>query len=159
MAIDRFLIAAVTDRLIYASETAFDPEDAGILLGAIPRKPAPRFGFGIFGTRQGGATEGFAAGVGNTTIEDQEKTVAYATDRDSWTRAGQWKLRWHKAGTHQAIEIEQVMADPTGDGRAARIRFDAAGTPIGMDIQVGRKFGLWRIVVIVPGWRPWKRPA
>ncbi len=159
MAIDRFLIAAVTDRLIYASETTFDPADARTLLDAIPRKPAPRFGFSIFGTKPGGTSQGYAAGIGNATIDDKDKTFAYATDRDSWTRAGQWKLRWRRAGMNQAIEIEQVMADPTDDGRSARIHFDSAGNPTGMDIQVSKQFGLWRIVVIVPGWRPWKVPA
>jgi hypothetical protein len=159
MAIDRFLIAAVTDRLIYDSETTFSAEDARVLLDAIPHKPAPRFGFSIFGTKPGGATQGYAAGIGNASIEDKDRPFGYATDTDSWTRAGQWKLRWRKFTPDQAIEIEQVMADPTDEGRSARIHFDAGGNPTGMDIQVPKQFALWRIVLVVPAWRPWKVPA
>lgn len=158
MSTDRFLIAATTDRLIYGSETTFDPADARALLDALPRRPAPKWEFGIFGKMPGGSTQGYAAGVGNTNIEKKERTFEFSTAKDVWTRAGQWKLAWAKKRAGQIVEIQQVMANPEDEGRGARIHYTHDGTPIGMDIQAPRSFGLLNIEVVVPTWRPWKVP-
>ena len=158
--IDRFLIAAVTDRLIYDSETAFDPDDARQLLAAMPRRRPRRFGFGIAGTRAGGSTRGFAAGIGSTEVEDDKRrSFEYHTDADDWVRAGQWKLMWSRDRAGMFIEIEQVMADPFDDGRGARVRYGFDGTPVGMEIQTPRVLRLFMIAIEIAGWKPWKTPA
>jgi len=59
------------------------------------------------------------------------------------------------------VEIEQVMADVTDEGRGAQIRYDRDGAPLAMDIRVNRSFRLfWSpVVIVIPGWRPWKTPV
>jgi hypothetical protein len=158
--IDRFLIAAVTDRLIFDSETVFDPADARILLDALPHRKTRTWGFGMSGKLPGGTTEGFAAGVGSTNVEDEkERSFSFGMRQDSWTRAGQWKLKWSRKRGMQTVEIQQVMADETDEGKGARIHYAADGTPTAMDIQAARSLGLLNIEVVVPRWQPWKRPA
>ena len=160
MPTDRFLIAAVTDRLIYGSETIFDPADARILLDALPRRKVPRWEFGMYGKVPGGSTEGYAAGVGSTTIDDdKERSFAFSTRKDAWIRAGQWKLGWSKRRGMQTIEIEQVMSDMTEEGRSAKIHYTNYGTPTGMDILASKSFALLTIEVVVQIWRPWKVPV
>ncbi len=158
--IDRFLIAAVTDRLIYDSETVFDPADALVLLDALPYRKNASWLFGISGKMPGGSTEGYAAGLGNAKAEDnKDRTFEFSTGKDAWTRAGQWKLmRFRKRGA-QYVEIQQVMADIEDKGRGARIHYSADGTPTAMDIQDSREFGLLNISVVIPAWRPWKVPG
>jgi hypothetical protein len=159
---DRFVIAAAVDRLIYDSDTDFNPDDARVLLGALPRKPSPWIQLGVAGKMSGGSSRGFAAGVGDVQIKDEnERRFQYATGADAYTRAGQWKLLWIGKRNRQYVEIEQVMADPTDDGRGALISYQADGTPIRMDIRFNRSFRLfWSpVVVMFPGWKPWKTPA
>ena len=160
MAIDRFLLAAVTDRLIYGSETVFEPDDARILLDALPRRKLPFWQFGIAGTLPGRSTRGYAAGIGSTKIEDgKDRTFEYSTHKDAWTRAGQWKLLWFRKRATQFVEIQQFMADPTQEGRGARIRYTPTGTPKSMDIRDAREFGLLNVSLVFPVWRPWKLPG
>ncbi len=159
---DRFVIAATVDRLIYDSETTFNPDDAGVLLDALPRKPSPWIQLGIAGKMSGGSTKGFAAGVGDVSIkDDKERQFQYNSSEDAYTRAGQWKLMWIGKRGRQYVEIEQVMADATDDGRGALICYEADGTPIRMDIRFNRSFRLfWSpVVVMFPGWKPWKMPV
>jgi hypothetical protein len=157
MAIDRFLLAAVTDRLIYGSETVFDPDDARILLDALPHRKKSSWQFGISGKLPGATTEGYAAGVGSTKMEDEkERTFEYATGKDDWSRAGQWKTMWFRKRGMQFVEIQQVMSDPGDEGRGARIQFTGDGMPVSMDIQDARTFALLNISVVFPVWRPWK---
>lgn len=158
--IDRFLIAAVTDRLIYDSETVFDPEDARVLLDALPHRRSPRWGVGIAGKLPGGSTQGYAAGHGTTKIKDKkDRSFSYSTDADVYTRAGQWKLLWWRNRRGQFVSIDQVMADAMDEGRGARIRYSDDGTPTAMDIRVARTFRLVNIHLVIPGWKPWKVPA
>lgn len=158
---DRLLVAALADRLIYDSETVFDPDDARALLALIPQGRTPWIEFDVRGKMSGGSTRGVSPGVGDVRLDDADRTFSYSSVQDRYTRAGQWKLIWTGRKNGQAIEIEQVMADPTTEGRAARLRFGRDGTPVGMDIQIDRSFRLfWSPVVIaIPGWRPWKTPA
>ena len=106
---DRFVIAATVDRLIYGNEETFDPDDAKVLLQALPRKRSPWIQLGIAGKMSGGSTKGFAA----------------------------------------------------DDGRGALLCFDADGTPLRMEIRFNRSFRLfWSpVVIMIPGWKPWKTPA
>jgi hypothetical protein len=159
---DRFVIAATVDRLIYDSDTSFDAEDARLLLNSLPRKRSPWLQLGVAGKMSGGSSRGFAAGVGDVRIEpDKPRRFEYTTGSDAYTRAGQWKLMWIGKRTRQFVEIEQVMADATDDGRGALICYEADGTPIRLDIRVNRSFRLfWSpVMVVIPGWKPWKLPA
>lgn len=158
---DRFVIAATVDRLIYGDENTFDADDARLLLDALPRKPSPWIQFGVAGKMSGGSTKGFAAGVGDVRIKDgKDRQFQYISGGDAYTRAGQWKLMWIRKSNRQFVEIEQVMADATDEGRAALICYEPNGTPIRMDIRFNRSFRLfWSpVVVMFPGWKPWKTP-
>ncbi|HUN42606.1 MAG TPA: hypothetical protein VMU81_20115 [Acetobacteraceae bacterium] len=160
--VDRLLITAVVDRLVYDDPETFSAEDARTLLAALPRKRVPWIEIGAKGQVSGGSARGYAAGVGNVKVEDPDaRKFDVSTSSDAYTRAGQWKLLRYdrRAGTH--VEIEQVMADPLDEGRGARLRYAPGGTPLGMDIRVVRNLQLlfsW-IILQVPGWRPWKQPA
>jgi hypothetical protein len=159
---DRFLIAATVDRLIYDSDTTFSAADARVLLDQVPRKPSPWLQLGIAGKMSGGSTRGFAAGVGDVSVKDEkDRQFVYNSANDAYTRAGQWKLLWIGKRTCQYIEIEQVMADPTDEGRGALVCYEADGTPTRMDIRFNRSFRLfWSpVIVVIPGWKPWKTPV
>jgi hypothetical protein len=159
--VDRFVIAAVVDRLIYDNDDTFSAEDARVLLDALPRRPSPWIQLGVAGKMSSGSSRGFAAGVGDVQIkDDRERQFEFSTGGDAYTRAGQWKLMWIGKHTRQYVEIEQVMADATDDGRGALISYEADGTPIRMDIRFNRAFRLfWSpLVLVFPGWKPWKTP-
>jgi hypothetical protein len=159
---DRFQIAALTDRLIYDSETHFSPDDARALLDLLPRKASPWFQFGFAGKTSGGSQRGYAAGVGDVSIkDDKDRPFTYSSAEGAYTRAGQWKVMWIGRRGRQFVEIEQVMADATDDGRGAMIAYASDGTPVGMDIRVNRawRLPLTPLVISIPGWRPWKLPA
>jgi hypothetical protein len=159
---DRFVIAATVDRLIYGDENTFGADDARLLLDALPRKPSPWIQLGVAGKMSGGSSRGFAAGVGDVRIKDgKDRHFEYSTGADAYTRTGQWKLMWIGKRASQFVEIEQVMSDATDDGRGALICYEPDGTPTRMDIRVNRSFRLfWSPVVIMfPGWKPWKTPV
>ncbi len=157
---DRFQVAAAVDRLIYADEATFDPDDARLVLAQLPRVSSPWFQFGIAGKFSGGSRKGFAAGVGDVRIKDKERQFEYSSANDAYSRAGQWKLMWIGRRGRQFVEIEQVMADVTDEGRGAMICYDALGGPLRMDIRVNRSFSLfWTpMLIVIPGWKPWKVP-
>ncbi len=159
---DRFVIAATVDRLIYGDAATFDQDDARLLLDVLPRKPSPWIQLGVAGKMSGSSTKGFAAGVGDVQIKgEKDRQFQYNTGNDAYTRAGQWKLMWIGKRTRQYVEIEQVMADATDDGRGALICYESDGTPIRMDIRFNRSFRLfWApVVLMLPGWKSWKTPA
>ncbi len=153
------MIAAIVDRLIYGSETGFDPEDARVLLDALPHRKTPRFEIGVIGRIKGGTSQGYAAGVGSVKVDDKNnRDFAFSTSKDATTRAGQWKLLWSGSRRGQMVEIEQVMSDVIEDGRGARVLYDLMGEPMAMDIRVTRAFKFFAIVLMFPAWKPWKMP-
>ncbi|MBS0638859.1 MAG: hypothetical protein JSS43_03240 [Proteobacteria bacterium] len=159
---DRFLIAALTDRLIYDDDTTFSADDARQLLAALPRKRSPWFQLGIAGKMSGGSSRGFAAGVGDVQVKDKkDRTFEYNSAADAFTRAGQWKLMVLTRRGRMFVDIEQVMADVGDEGRGALISYDLDGKPLAMDIRVNRSWRLfWSpVVVVIPGWKPWKTPV
>ncbi len=160
--IDRFLIAAIVDRLIYADDATFSVDDARQLLDALPRQRSPWIQLGIAGKMSGGSSRGFAAGVGDVEIKsDKDRQFQYNSADGAYTRAGQWKLMLVSKRSRQFVEIEQVMADATDEGRGALICYEADGTPIRMDIRFNRSYRLfWSpVVFVIPGWKPWKTPS
>ena len=160
--IDRLVVAAIVDRLIYGSEETFSADDARQLLDALPRGRLPWLEFGAKGKVSGGSARGFAAGVGNVRVEDEnQRQFDVGTAAGAYVRAGQWKLLRDDRRSGSNVEIEQVMADASDEGRGARIRYAADGAPAGMDIRVVRSVKLlvsWFILQL-PGWRPWKTPV
>jgi hypothetical protein len=159
---DRFLIAATVDRLIYGDDTTFSVDDAQVLLDALPRKRSPWLQLGIAGKMSGGSTRGFAAGVGDVEVKsNKDRQFQYNTAANAYTRAGQWKLLVITRRTRTFVEIEQVMSDPTDEGRGALLCYGPDGTPMRMDIRFIRSFRLfWSpVVIVIPGWKPWKTPA
>jgi hypothetical protein len=160
--VDRFVIAATIDRLIYDSDLTFNPDDARLLLSALPRRKSPWFELGLVGKYSGGSAKGFAAGVGSVKVkDDKERQFRYSTAADAYTRIGQWKLIWRQGRARQYVEIEQVMANAIDDARGAQIHYAGDSTPLSMDIRVNRSFRLfWSpIIVVIPGWQPWKSPS
>jgi hypothetical protein len=159
---DRFLIAATVDRLIYGDDATFSTDDARALLGQVPRRASPWIQFGVVGKMSGGSAKGFAAGVGDVKVkDDKDRQFEYNSANDAYTRAGQWKLLWIGKRTRQYIEIEQVMADATDEGRGALVCYGSDGEPLRMDIRVNRSLRLfWSpVIVVIPGWKPWKTPG
>ena len=158
---DRFQVAAAVDRLIYGDDATFDPDDARLVLAQLPRGHSPWLQFGVAGKMSGGSRKGFAAGVGDVRIKDRERQFEYHSANDAYSRAGQWKLMWIGRRGRQYVEIEQVMADVTDEGRGAMVCYDASGKPLRMDIRVNRSFRLfWTpMLVVIPGWKPWKVPV
>jgi hypothetical protein len=160
--VDRFVIAATVDRLIYGDENTFQPADARSLLDALPKRRMPWFEIGMAGKMSGGSRRGYAAGIGDVRVKDErDRQIEYSSSAGHYTRIGQWKLLWYGKRLRQFVEIEQVMADFTDEGRGARISYTKDGTPIGMDIQINRSLSiLWSsFVIVVPAWKPWKTPA
>jgi hypothetical protein len=160
--LDRFLISAIVDRLIYGDDTTFSAEDAKLLLGALPRKRSPWIQLGVAGKMSGGSTRGFAAGVGDVEVKNhKDRQFQYSTAADAYTRAGQWKLLLIRKRSGQFVEIEQVMSDATDEGRGALICYRSDGTPLRMDIRFNRSFRLfWSpVVIVIPSWKPWKMPG
>lgn len=160
--VDRLLITAIVDRLIYGDPDSFSADDARSLLAALPRRHVPWVEVGAKGKVSGGSASGFAAGVGNVKVQDDRaRKFDVSTSSDAYTRAGQWKLLRYDRRLGTNVEIEQVMADPLDEGRGARLRYRADGTPVGMDIRVVRNVRLlfsWFILQL-PGWRTWKQPT
>lgn len=158
---DRFQVAAAVDRLIYGNEETFDPADARLLLAQLPRKASPWIQLGVAGKVSGGSRRGYAAGVGDVKIkDDKDRQFEFHSAGDAYTRAGQWKLMWIGKRGRQYVEIEQVMADATDEGRGALVSYTADGEPLGMDMRINRSFRiLWSpVVVVIPGWKAWKHP-
>ena len=144
------------------NDAPFSAEDARVLLDQLPRKASPWFQLGIAGKISGGSSRGFAAGVGDVQLADDKKRQFHYNSADgAYTRAGQWKLMWVGKRGRQFVEIEQVMADATDEGRGALICYSADGQPLRMDIRFSRSFRLfWSpVVLVIPGWRPWKTPG
>jgi hypothetical protein len=131
------------------------------LLDALPHRRTPLLALGVSGKISGGSQRGYAAGIGSVKVkDDKDRQFEYSSSPDAYTRAGQWKLIWYRKRSRQFINVQQVMADVTDEGRGARICYSIRGEPLSMDIRINRSFSLfWSpIVIVLPGWRPWKMP-
>jgi hypothetical protein len=128
----------------------------------LPHRRTPWIELGIAGKLSGGSTRGFAAGIGDVDLkDDKDRQFEYSTAKDAYTRIGQWKLLWHGKRGRQYVDIEQVMADATDEGRGAQLVYDGDGMPLSMNIRINRSFRLfWSpVIIVIPGWKPWKVPA
>ena len=160
--VDRLLITAVVDRLIYGDPDTFSADDARTLLDALPRKRVPWIEIGAKGKVSGGsarATPPASATSRSRTSGHENSTSAprrtpirapasgsccatIAGAARMWRSSKSWRTRWTKAA-----------ARGCATGRTAR--------RCGMDIRVVRNVRLLFSVFILqlPGWRPWKQPA
>ena len=160
--VDRFVIAAIVDRLIYDDDTTFSPDDARALLAALPRKPSPWIQLGVAGKMSGGSSQGLRRGRRRHPAEGRQGSPVRIHHRWRRVHPGRpMEADVDRQAHRQYVEIEQVMADATDDGRGALISYEPDGTPIRMDIRFNRSFRLfWSPVVIMfPGWKPWKTPS
>ena len=163
--IDRFRLSAILDRLIYGSDTSFDPADARALLDFVPpvtfRDMLP--GVRIVGSYTSRGAQGYAAGVGNVGTGQEKRGFDLDSEGRKTVRAGQWKLR-RGAGKLAAwfgttvVEIEQVMATDVTEGRCAQIIY-RNGQPVRMMLQKPRALALGPVLLVLASFVPWKVPA
>jgi hypothetical protein len=122
---DRLLLSAIADRLIFGDEHSFRAEDATELARLLPTMPRANIfqrllpDLAVKGSLPGRSASGFAAGVGNISLKDNNRSFDFDSRGRRVVRAGQWKLMRSGRG----IEIEQVMADDGDDGRTALVEF------------------------------------
>jgi hypothetical protein len=156
---DRILLSALADRLIFGDEQTFRREDATELARLLP--PTARAGFFrrflpdliVKGTLPGKSASGFAAGVGNVSLNDSKRSLDYDSRGRAVMRAGQWKLLRSGRG----IEIEQVMADDADEGRTALIEY-RDGEPHQMCLLTIVALQIGPLCIATGRFKPWKKP-
>ncbi len=158
---EKFLLAAVTDRLIYGSDTTFDPEDAKELDRLLPHLPRwqrwldlipLQLKAGVQGTGQ--SRKGYAAGVGSVSLRDDAESFEFDSHGRRVIRAGQWKLS--RIGGD--IQIEQVMAGEMDEARSARLEF-SNGEPVALLLLVQTMLEIGPICVGYGTFKAWKDPV
>jgi hypothetical protein len=160
MANDRLALSALADRLIYGDTVNFDADDALELARLLPvprgwaflRGPWPGLIFRGSVPRRSGS--GFAAGVGNVSLPQDDISFDFDSRGRRMIRAGQWKLFRYPS----AIGIEQVMAGDGDEGRAALLEF-SKGKPVQMLLMVQAELSLGPISIGFGRYKPWKLPA
>lgn len=154
--VDRMLVASIVDRLIYGSPDTFDSADALQLAQIMPRKGfLTGLGFGVQakGSMSGGTSQGAAAGVGNVSMRDGDRSFDLDSAAGRMVRAGQWKL----VRAPRSIMIDQVMGD-FSEGRTARIDY-RGGQPIRMCLVAQVSLVIGPITLHLGRFRPWKTPV
>jgi hypothetical protein len=156
---DRILLSALADRLIFGDEATFSLDDARELARLMPQMPRA----GLFkrflpdlvvkGTLPGRSASGFAAGVGNVSLNDDKRSLDYDSRGRQVVRAGQWKLLRSGRG----IEIEQVMADDGDEGRTALVEY-RDGEPVRMCLLTLVSLQIGPICISTGRFKPWKMP-
>jgi hypothetical protein len=157
---DKFQLAALTDRLIYGSETTFDPRDARELDRLLPHLPRWQRLLDLIplqlkaGVQSSGSShKGFAAGVGSVTLRDGSETYEFDSHGRRVIRAGQWKLS--RVGGD--IQIEQMMSGELDEARSARLEF-SDGEPMALLLLVQTMLEIGPICVGYGTFKPWKEP-
>jgi hypothetical protein len=157
---DRLLLSAIADRLIFGDEHSFRAEDATELARLLPTMPRANIfqrllpDLAVKGSLPGRSASGFAAGVGNISLKDNNRSFDFDSRGRRVVRAGQWKLMRSGRG----IEIEQVMADDGDDGRTALVEF-RQGEPVRMCLLTIVEFHIGPLCLATGRFKPWKLPA
>jgi hypothetical protein len=157
---ERFLLSAIADRLVFGDAKTFSRDDARELARLMPVTAGSGFlsrirpELVVQSSLPGRSTSAFAAGVGSTRLDGDEVKLDFDSRRRRVVRAGQWKL-FRKGRT---IEIEQVMADDSDDGRTARLDF-SRGEPVRMCLLKTVEFGIGPLVFATGWFQPWKEPV
>jgi hypothetical protein len=158
---DLMILSAIADRLIFGDPGTFRRDDTLELARLLPSGT----GRGLLGglmpsvavkaVLPGSSAAGFAAGVGNITVNDEG--VSFDVDsRGRWVvSAGQWKI----CRIGRSIEIEQVTADDADDGRTARVEFKRGGEPARMSLLGTAELTLGPLSFLIGRFHPWKTPA
>jgi hypothetical protein len=157
---DRLVLSALAERVIFDDAATFSRDDARELDRRLPVPRGPRWLSRLWpdvvvgGSLPGRSASGFAAGVGNMSFKEDGPSFSLDSRGRRVTRAGQWKLI--RIGGD--IEIEQMMADDSDEGRTARIDFQR-GEPVRMCILVMVEFCIGRLCFSTGRFRPWKVPV
>ncbi|MFC3127233.1 hypothetical protein ACFOD4_19370 [Pseudoroseomonas globiformis] len=165
---NRFLLAAVVDRIIYGQEDTFRHEDAAELLRQMPA-PSPwrqlrlPIDLKVEGSMPGSRMSGSAAGLGDVSVQGDRRSFAYDSQAGRTVRVGQWKLR-HSAGFWEAlrgkatIAIVQAMGEAAKEGRAAVMVYQH-GEPVELLGFREKRNALGQFAIIVSKALPWKTPV
>jgi hypothetical protein len=157
---DRLVLSAIAERLIFDNAETFSRDDARELDRRLPTPPGTRWLSRLWpdvvvgGSLPGRSSAGFAAGVGNISFKEDGPSFSLDSRGRRVVRVGQWKLI--RIGSD--IEIEQMMADDSDEGRTARIDF-RRGEPVRMCIMVMVAFCIGRLCFSTGRFRPWKVPV
>ncbi|MBI0433671.1 hypothetical protein [Roseomonas sp. KE0001] len=165
---NRFLLAAVVDRIIYGQEDTFRREDACELLRQMPAPHPLRLlrlpiEFKAQGSMPGRRMSGSAAGLGDVSVDGDRRSFAYDSQAGRTVRVGQWKLQ-HTAGFREAlrgqalIEIVQMVGEAGREGRSAVLAYQR-GEPVELRgfRQNVKSIGLFSFIVSRSV--PWKKPV
>jgi hypothetical protein len=166
---ERLCLAATIDRLIYGDATTFDPADAAELLRLAPPMTflsvvSTFVSFSAHSTGEGRETEGYAAGIGNVTVNDRTEAFSFDSRGRSLLRVGQWKLH-NNTGLFQRwcgivwLEIEQVAADGSKDGRVVRMRYRSGQATRMFLMTIMPILALANFRIQCPLFLRWKVPA
>ncbi|KAA2211261.1 hypothetical protein [Teichococcus oryzae] len=165
---NRFLLAAVVDRIIYGQEDTFRHEDAAELLRQMPapnpwRQLRLPFEFRVEGSMSGSRMSGSAAGLGDVSVQGDGRSFAYDSQAGHTVRVGQWKLRhsasfWEALRGHATIEIVQTLGEAGQDGRSAALVYQR-GEPVELrSFRQQEKF-IGKYAIINSRAVPWKTPV
>ncbi len=160
----RMQAAALADRLVFGSDTTFDPQDAAALLGLMPgvnrwASLLPEIRFRATVPRLGAS--GVAAGVGSVRTEGERMTLDLDSHGRRCLRAGQWRIYRvdHLRPGRAWISLEQVMSGQEHEEhKAALIRY-RRGEPWRMDLYMPRRLRLPFLSLTVSLPVPWKTRA
>jgi len=156
---DRLLLSALADRLIFGHESTFNLDDARELSRLLPVMPRANIlqrllpDLAVKGSLPGKSASGFAAGVGNVSLNDKTRSFDFDSRGRRVVRAGQWKLMRSGRG----IEIEQVMADDGDEGRTALVEF-RQDEPVRMCLLTIVEFNIGPLCLATGRFKPWKVP-
>lgn len=152
----RFELAALTDRLVYGNETTFSRTDAIRLNELVPKNArAALFGVEASLKTSGSSFSGHAAGVGNVSVDDGEKTRSVGNAMKGTMRAGQWIFT--RDGRN--IVIRQVMSVSLEEGREVMLAFKRDGEPKCLKLQMPVPFKLGPVVFTIGRFADWKTPT
>jgi hypothetical protein len=158
---ERIVLSALADRLIFGDPETFSPDDAQELARLLPdMRRWHSFitdwlpGFSGKVKLPGSSSAGFAAGVGQVSVDEEGRSFEYSSAGKRIVRAGQWKL--HRRG--YTIQIEQVMSDDMDEGRTAMLIFHP-GEEMELQLLAQAMISLGPLHVGVAQFRPWKKAA
>lgn len=154
---DRLAINSLVDTLV-ADGDRFDAGQASQLIAKLPLSPrSSPFGFTAKVSGEG-TSQGYAAGIGDTSVAGEEtKTFTAGTDR-RW-RIGGYKLE-HKPGL---IEISLLWEDTFEEstGKVCRLTYEPTSRkPVGMFLARDLSVSIGPLHLTYGRvFDPWKRPA
>lgn len=120
------------DDITSAESEFFRVSDAKRLVEIVPVTPNPILNLSADWRLSGGSMQGHAAGVGDVSLEDEEKTGSWRFNEGKVERVGGYKLEHHVDGRVGSLSISQMWAKTYEDktGRSCSLIYNAAtGNP------------------------------